>query len=59
MVPIHFESWEHFTEHQADLAVVFDEEKVSHKVCWLTSGEETPVVMGIECEGGCSLWHQI
>lgn len=45
MVPIHFESWEHFTEHQADLAVIFDEEKVSHKVCWLTPGEETPVVV--------------
>ncbi|KAF7516650.1 hypothetical protein PCG10_002039 [Penicillium crustosum] len=46
MVPIHFESWDHFTEHQADLVVIFDEEKVSQKVCWLTPGEETPVVVG-------------
>ncbi|KAJ5508691.1 hypothetical protein N7527_010834 [Penicillium freii] len=46
MVPIHFESWEHFTEHQADLAKVFDDEKVSDKVFWLTPGEETPVVVG-------------
>jgi L-ascorbate metabolism protein UlaG (beta-lactamase superfamily) len=45
MVPIHFESWEHFTEHQADLAKVFDDEKVSDKVFWLTPGEETPVVV--------------
>ena len=46
MVPIHFESWDHFTEHQADLVVIFDEENVSQKVCWLTPGEKTPVVVG-------------
>ncbi|GAQ45066.1 hypothetical protein AtubIFM55763_006507 [Aspergillus tubingensis] len=44
MVPIHFESWEHFTEHQGDLKRVFEEEGIQAKVCWLVPGEEKMVV---------------
>jgi L-ascorbate metabolism protein UlaG (beta-lactamase superfamily) len=45
MVPMHFESWGHFTEHQEDLTKTFVEERVSNKVCWLTAGDETPIVV--------------
>ncbi|KAL4912730.1 beta-lactamase superfamily domain-containing protein [Aspergillus aurantiobrunneus] len=38
MVPIHFESWEHFTEHQAELLDVFAREGVAERVRWLTPG---------------------
>lgn len=44
MVPIHFESWEHFTEHQADLKRVFEKEEVEGKVCWLVPGVEKRVL---------------
>ncbi|RMJ24782.1 hypothetical protein PHISP_04331 [Aspergillus sp. HF37] len=38
MVPMHFEDWEHFTEHGKDLAKIFDEEGIMDKVCWTTPG---------------------
>ncbi|RAL13447.1 MBL fold metallo-hydrolase [Aspergillus homomorphus CBS 101889] len=44
MVPIHFESWEHFTQHQADLKKIFEEEKIEEKVSWLTPGVEKTVI---------------
>ncbi len=44
MVPIHFESWEHFTEHQDELSGVFRKEGVDGKVRWLTPGVATEVV---------------
>ncbi|KAH3118964.1 hypothetical protein KXX00_006800 [Aspergillus fumigatus] len=40
MVPIHFESWEHFTEHREDLQKVFDKEGIAENVCWLVPGVE-------------------
>lgn len=44
MVPIHFESWEHFTEHQAELRDVFYKEGVAEKVQWLTPGVAKQIV---------------
>ncbi|KAI9373435.1 beta-lactamase superfamily domain-containing protein [Aspergillus egyptiacus] len=44
MVPIHFEDWEHFTQHQAELRDVFREEGVEDKVRWLTPGVATRIV---------------
>lgn len=44
MVPIHFESWEHFTEHQAELLDVFEKEGISEKVQWLTPGVAKQIV---------------
>ncbi|OJJ97685.1 hypothetical protein ASPACDRAFT_45782 [Aspergillus aculeatus ATCC 16872] len=44
MVPIHFESWEHFTQHQEELRRVFKEEEIDDKVCWLTPGVEKAVI---------------
>ncbi|KAI9045007.1 MBL fold metallo-hydrolase [Aspergillus affinis] len=44
MVPIHFESWEHFTEHKAELLAVFEKEGVQEKVRWLVPGVETSIV---------------
>ncbi|KAK1140783.1 hypothetical protein N8T08_009889 [Aspergillus melleus] len=44
MVPIHFESWEHFTEHKGELLAIFEKEGVEEKVRWLAPGVETSVV---------------
>ncbi|KAL5044228.1 hypothetical protein BDW71DRAFT_199100 [Aspergillus fruticulosus] len=44
MVPIHFECWEHFTEHQAELREVFKQEGVEDKVRWLTPGVATQIL---------------
>ena len=38
MIPIHFESWAHFTEHRADLEKVFTEEEFMDKVVWTVPG---------------------
>lgn len=44
MVPIHFESWEHFTEHREDLQKVFDKEGIAENVYWLVPGVEKRVI---------------
>ncbi|KAL4769231.1 hypothetical protein BDW60DRAFT_218997 [Aspergillus nidulans var. acristatus] len=44
MVPIHFECWEHFTEHHAELREVFKQEGVEDKVRWLTPAVATQIV---------------
>ncbi|KAE8165208.1 beta-lactamase superfamily domain-containing protein [Aspergillus tamarii] len=44
MVPIHFESWEHFTEHRDDLLRVFEKEGVAELVRWLTPGVEARII---------------
>ncbi|KAK3336259.1 beta-lactamase superfamily domain-containing protein [Cercophora scortea] len=41
LVPMHFESWEHFEEKGEELARVFEREGVMEKVCWLKPGVET------------------
>lgn len=38
MVPMHFESWDQFTEYREDLVKVFEEEGIMDKVCWTTPG---------------------
>ncbi|KAJ5472226.1 hypothetical protein N7530_006227 [Penicillium desertorum] len=38
MVPIHFESWEHFKEGRAELEEVFAQEGFLDKVCWTAPG---------------------
>ncbi|OJJ86171.1 MBL fold metallo-hydrolase [Aspergillus glaucus CBS 516.65] len=38
MVPMHFESWDHFTEYREDLVKVFEEKGIMDKVCWTTPG---------------------
>ncbi|KZL85874.1 zn-dependent hydrolases of the beta-lactamase protein [Colletotrichum incanum] len=38
LVPIHYESWLHFTENRAQFKAVFEVEGISHKVCWLKPG---------------------
>ncbi|CAG8920222.1 unnamed protein product [Penicillium salamii] len=38
MVPMHFEDWEHFTEHGQDLVKTFHEAGIMHKVCWTAPG---------------------
>lgn len=43
LVPMHFESWNHFTQGKEGLEKVFEEEGVSDKVLWLEPGKETKV----------------
>ncbi|EPE28336.1 Metallo-hydrolase/oxidoreductase [Glarea lozoyensis ATCC 20868] len=38
MVPVHFESWEHFTEGGEDLAAIVKEREFGDRVRWLTPG---------------------
>jgi L-ascorbate metabolism protein UlaG (beta-lactamase superfamily) len=44
LVPMHYESWEHFTQFGDELAQVFEEEGIHDKVCWLTPGKSRKVV---------------
>lgn len=43
LVPMHFESWRHFTEDRETLAKAFDKEGVNDKVVWLEPGKETKI----------------
>jgi L-ascorbate metabolism protein UlaG (beta-lactamase superfamily) len=38
MIPIHFESWDHFKEGRAELLEVFTQEGFLDKVCWTVPG---------------------
>lgn len=38
MVPMHFEDWEHFKQHGPELANIFEEAGIMHKVCWSAPG---------------------
>ncbi|KAK6079465.1 Zn-dependent hydrolase of the beta-lactamase [Seiridium cupressi] len=44
LIPMHFESWDHFTEGKGDLVEVFRDEGISDYVHWLTPGVATKVV---------------
>ena len=44
IVPLHFESWSHFTESGAELANDFAKAGVENKVLWLKRGVETKIV---------------
>ncbi|RAK98731.1 MBL fold metallo-hydrolase [Aspergillus ibericus CBS 121593] len=39
LVPMHYESWGHFTQFGEELGQAFKEEGISDKICWLKGGE--------------------
>ncbi|KAI1846356.1 hypothetical protein JX266_007561 [Neoarthrinium moseri] len=43
LIPMHFESWDHFTEGKAKLLEAFKEEGIIEKVLWLELGTKTKV----------------
>ncbi|KAL5359175.1 beta-lactamase superfamily domain-containing protein [Aspergillus floccosus] len=44
LVPMHYESWRHFTQFGRDLRSVFEEEGISDRVCWLKPGEVVSIL---------------
>lgn len=44
LVPMHYESWEHFTENAVGLTKAFEESGIMNKVCWLELGKKKKVV---------------
>jgi L-ascorbate metabolism protein UlaG (beta-lactamase superfamily) len=44
LVPMHFESWAHFTEGREELAGIWEKEGVASKVRWLEPGVKTKIV---------------
>ncbi|KAK5806653.1 hypothetical protein VI817_000911 [Penicillium citrinum] len=43
-VPMHYESWGHFTQFGDDLHQAFEEEGITDKICWLKGGEKVSVL---------------
>lgn len=41
LVPMHFESWEHFAEKKEELVAALEREGVMDKVLWLEPGVKT------------------
>jgi L-ascorbate metabolism protein UlaG (beta-lactamase superfamily) len=39
LVPMHFESWDHFTQHKEELSKEFEDEGILSKVRWLEPGK--------------------
>ena len=39
LVPMHFESWDHFTQHKKELSKEFEDEGILSKVRWLEPGK--------------------
>ncbi|CAG8138895.1 unnamed protein product [Penicillium nalgiovense] len=44
LVPMHYESWGHFTQFGKDLVEVFEEESIMDKVRWLSPGKSVKVL---------------
>ncbi|KAF4952445.1 hypothetical protein FSARC_12640 [Fusarium sarcochroum] len=44
LVPIHYESWHHFTQNGSGLKRAFESEGIMDKVCWLTPGKAKKVI---------------
>ncbi|KAJ5931421.1 Zn-dependent hydrolases of the beta-lactamase protein [Penicillium verrucosum] len=44
LVPMHYESWGHFTQFGEDLIKVFEEESIMDKVRWLSPGKSVKVL---------------
>lgn len=44
LVPIHYESWHHFTQFGTELRKVFEGEGISDKICWLEPGQKKRVI---------------
>ena len=43
LVPMHYESWGHFTEFGTELRRAFEEEGIIDQICWLKAGEKVNV----------------
>ncbi|KAH6952522.1 beta-lactamase superfamily domain-containing protein [Ilyonectria sp. MPI-CAGE-AT-0026] len=43
IIPMHFDAWDHFTQHKDGLAEAFEQEGVSDKVIWLDPGEPVKI----------------
>jgi L-ascorbate metabolism protein UlaG (beta-lactamase superfamily) len=43
LVPMHYESWGHFTQGGNELAKVFAEGMIEDQVCWLVPGTSKKV----------------
>ncbi|KAL4912736.1 putative Zn-dependent hydrolases of the beta-lactamase protein [Aspergillus aurantiobrunneus] len=44
LVPMHYESWGHFTQFGKDLVKVFEEEGIFERVRWLTPGKSVKIL---------------
>ncbi|GKZ33554.1 hypothetical protein AbraIFM66950_003459 [Aspergillus brasiliensis] len=44
LVPMHYESWHHFTQFGEELRRVFQEEGIDDRVCWLNPGHAVKVL---------------
>ncbi|KAJ5153954.1 uncharacterized protein N7500_009393 [Penicillium coprophilum] len=44
LVPMHYESWGHFTQFGDELRQAFEAEGISDKICWLKGGEKITVL---------------
>ena len=44
LVPMHYESWAHFTQYGKDLVQVFKDEGISEKVRWLEPGKSVKIL---------------
>ncbi|KAA8899272.1 hypothetical protein TRICI_006360 [Trichomonascus ciferrii] len=44
LVPMHYESWRHFTQFGKDLAHDFEQEGIADKVHWLTPGKSIKIL---------------
>lgn len=44
LIPIHFESWHHFTQFGQELGEIFEKEGIADKVCWLVPGERKKII---------------
>lgn len=44
LVPMHYESWKHFTQFGTELRQSFEDEGISDKICWLKGGEKVSVL---------------
>ncbi|EWY84350.1 hypothetical protein FOYG_14102 [Fusarium oxysporum NRRL 32931] len=43
LVPMHYESWDHFTQHEEELKKEFEEEGILSKVGWLKPGQAVEI----------------
>lgn len=43
LVPMHYESWDHFTQHGDELSKEFEDEGISSKVRWLKPGKAVQI----------------
>ncbi|KAJ5376918.1 hypothetical protein N7509_013804 [Penicillium cosmopolitanum] len=44
LIPMHYESWGHFTQFGVELRQAFEDEGISDKICWLKGGEKVTVL---------------